>query len=439
LGLLNRESETFRDQETMAQWIGKIRGRFEELTDSHENEIYDFVRENYKIRGKKFTNSAEFGAFMENIITKRTSFGVIDERLNINTFTPTSSVAAEYDAEIARAERDFAEAEKTLKEKRTEAAKNTDVSQEQIDKVLKKYTDAVILAEREVLRLREAKYGGVREAKASEMALFGLGDENRTRDLLLAKWNTSTLTAEEREKVRRASVLLGVRFDVSLQENTFPTLSENDMYLERIHITTDVPKFYLQNGHKALAQSSVDNLSNAVEGGVPMDFVPDTLPCAAVMDSSGSTLRKFRNSLGLYVRSTEREATATISLHPHLQNNSAFERAVFWHEYAHHIWENADTIFPKWQISLGKFWQKVKTTKGFTEAVEFQVREGIDFATQEEVWARAMTYFFLESFTDETARLEWHEYLEEYAWNKSEVEWWNEELREMLWASQFQI
>ena len=181
LGLLNRESETFRDQETMCQWIGKIRGRFEELTNSHENEIYDFLRENYKIRGKKFTNSAEFGAFMENIITKRTSFGVIDERLNINTFTPQTSVAAEYDAEIARAERDFAEARKTLENKQTEAAKNTDVSQEQIDKVLKKYTDAVILAEREVLRLREAKYGGVREAKASEMALFGLGGEKTSQ------------------------------------------------------------------------------------------------------------------------------------------------------------------------------------------------------------------------------------------------------------------
>lgn len=208
--LLQPDSETFRDMETMCQWLGKVRGRFPELTDSHENEMYDFLRENYKIRGKKFTSSAEFGAFMENIITKRTSFGVIDERLNITTFTPANTVAAEYDAETARAERELAEARQVLKEKQEEAARRTDASPEQIDTILKKYNDAVILAQRELLRLKDAKADGVREAKASEMSLFGLGDA-ALKTKILEKWNDSSLSAEEREKVRRAGTVLGLK------------------------------------------------------------------------------------------------------------------------------------------------------------------------------------------------------------------------------------
>jgi hypothetical protein len=175
--LMPRESEGFRDMETMCQWVGKLRGRFSELTNSHENEMYDFLKENYKIKGKKFRNGADFGAFIENIITKRTSFGVIDERLNINNFTPPNSVAAEYDAKIARAERELSTALDEITVKRTEAAKRLasgDITQSQVDVILKKYNDAAIWAEQEVLRLKEAKYSGVREAKASEMSLFGL-------------------------------------------------------------------------------------------------------------------------------------------------------------------------------------------------------------------------------------------------------------------------
>lgn len=212
LGLMPRESETFRDMETMAQWIGKLRGRFEELTNSHENEIYDFLRENYKIRGKKFTNFAEFGAFMENIITKRTTFGKLDEVLNINTYTPQNTVEAEYDAEIARAERELKEAMETLKNEREKALLREmkgEITATQRENGLRKYEDAVTIAQRELLRLNEVKGRGIKMARESEMALFGLRDKD-TKNVVLQKWNTSTLTAEERETVRRGAVLLGV-------------------------------------------------------------------------------------------------------------------------------------------------------------------------------------------------------------------------------------
>jgi hypothetical protein len=214
--------------------------------------------------------------------------------------------------------------------------------------------------------------------------------------------------------------------------------NDDSMLLDRLHITTDVPNFYLQNGHKALSETSINNLNTAA-GAIAEDFVPQSLPKAAVMDSSGSALERFRTTLGLYVRSSEREATATISLHPRLQAVPAFERAVFWHEFAHHIWYNADTRMKAWQRSLGRFWHKVKNTNSFRVSIEFQEETGIDFATQEEIWARAMTYFFLDLFGDDVGRIDWHINLDDKAWSRQECDSWQQELEIMLRSAGFNL
>jgi hypothetical protein len=117
---------------------------------------------------------------------------------------------------------------------------------------------------------------------------------------------------------------------VSLQENS------TKMSLDRIHITSVVPEFYVRNRHSVLAPVSIENLNSGIERGIAEEFVPHVLPYAAVMDSTESTLKQFRTAIGLYVPSTERETMATISLNPELQKFPAAERAVFWHEFAHH-------------------------------------------------------------------------------------------------------
>jgi hypothetical protein len=176
LGLLQRDSETFKDQETMAQWIGKLRYRYPELTDAHENEVYDWLREHYKIKGRKITNSADFLTYMDNVIAKRTEFGNIDERLNIN-IVPKSAVAAKYDEQIAHAERELKAALEELNNQRTTALEREmkgEITPEQRVRGLQRYEDAVTIAQREVLRLNEARHKGVKEARQSEMSLFGL-------------------------------------------------------------------------------------------------------------------------------------------------------------------------------------------------------------------------------------------------------------------------
>jgi ADP-Ribosyltransferase in polyvalent proteins/ParB-like nuclease domain len=225
-GLMPRESEGFRDMETMAQWMGKLRERSPELTDSHENEVYDYLRENYKIKGKKFTNSADFLAFTEKMIEKRTTFGEIDARLNITNFTPYNTVEAEYDAEIARANKELAIARDELDKQLKIAVMKVDsgeTTKEKADVVLKKYQDAALVAQREVLRLDEARFSGVRQAKDSEMALFGLGDRSATAHLakqrILTIWNTDLQYGkQDKEKIWRAAVLLGIDSIITLRE-----------------------------------------------------------------------------------------------------------------------------------------------------------------------------------------------------------------------------
>jgi hypothetical protein len=223
-----------------------------------------------------------------------------------------------------------------------------------------------------------------------------------------------------------------------LQEKSFQDLSENDMHLKRIHVTTEVPHFYLHHGHKALAQTSVENLSNAVESGVPMDFVPNTFPSAAVMDSSGSPLKDFSTNSGLYVKSTERESMATISLHPRLQTLPALERAVFWQEFAHHIWETADKTALAWQQQFALFWEEVVLSEAykFSNAIEvFRDQKH----QEEEMWARAMAYWLAHYFDDTNAEIEWHKRLVKRGWSKLENSSWSKYLGSMLVIEGFQI
>ena len=168
------------------------------------------------------------------------------------------------------------------------------------------------------------------------------------------------------------------------------------------------------------------------------NFVPETLPKAAVLDSSGSTLERFRTTLGLYVPSSVREATATISLNPDLASKPALERAIFWHEFAHHIWATAETDSQEWMHYFENFWQNVQMTEGFelTEVLEefFSERK-----KQEEMWARAITYWLLDYLDDSDARHSWDKNLDVRAGSPQERTSWEQVLSFMLIIEGFQI
>lgn len=64
---------------------------------------------------------------------------------------------------------------------------------------------------------------------------------------------------------------------------------------------------------------------------------------------------------------------------------------------------------------------------------------GTMFATEEEVWARAMTYLLINIFDDTSAMISWQNYLDNFGWHKTENQLWWKELEAMLLAEGFQI
>ena len=163
-----------------------------------------------------------------------------------------------------------------------------------------------------------------------------------------------------------------------------------------------IPKLYLRNGHKPLAAVSVDNLSIGIENGVSIGFVPETLPYAAIMDSSESALQQFRAAFGLYVPSAVREPMATISLNPQLQRFPAIERAVFWHEYAHHCWDSLGVQeYRAWEDLLAD----IITTAAYELAHHYDIyiKQKQYYTKPEELWARIACQWLLHWTGDEAA------------------------------------
>jgi len=154
---------------------------------------------------------------MDNVIAKRTQFGKIDERLNIDV-VPKSAVAMEYDEQIAHAERELKAALEELNKQRTTALERElkgEITAEQRVRGLQRYEDAVTIAQREVLRLKEAKGRGIRAAKESEISLFGLADA-----IVIAQRQFAHLSAKEARKAAKEYARKHLQGRTILNEHT---------------------------------------------------------------------------------------------------------------------------------------------------------------------------------------------------------------------------
>lgn len=164
------ESENSRTIKELADWVGEARRRFPQLTNSHENEIFDWLYSGAfsKLKIKR--------AYLERLgmaIAKATQFGVMDERLNIENRSGKSATELEYDEKVADARLEYDQAEKELREKRKEfIARGADL--EKLDQYLLEYQARVNNTLRrlnDLVKLRDA----VKEGARNQMSLFGLG------------------------------------------------------------------------------------------------------------------------------------------------------------------------------------------------------------------------------------------------------------------------
>lgn len=164
------ESENSRTIKEIADWIGEARRKFPDLTNGHENEIFDWLFGGAfsRIKGKR-----DYLERLSMAIQRATQFGVMDERLNIENRSLKTASEIEYDEKVEKARADYNEAEKVLKEKRKEfISRGADPNR--LESYLLEYQAAVNNALRrlnELVKIRDQ----VRDGAKNQMSLFGLG------------------------------------------------------------------------------------------------------------------------------------------------------------------------------------------------------------------------------------------------------------------------
>lgn len=161
-----------RDAETMATWLGKLRAQFPQLTDAHEGELFGWLLENYKTKGKRVRSYTQFGEWAAPRIDRRTEFGRVDGPLNLNDLPAASRTELGVDEAIRAAERELADAERTLKRKR-ENYIGRGGSAADVERATHSDREAVAVATRDLLALRQSRAGTIAAIRGSEMSLFG--------------------------------------------------------------------------------------------------------------------------------------------------------------------------------------------------------------------------------------------------------------------------
>lgn len=155
----------------IAQWIGEARMKFPQLTDAHENELYDWLVSGGF--GKQYKNKADFLRKLATVIEQRTTFGEFDSSRPLNVFNAVTKSFAErqFDAQEQELKERLAEIEKAIKIK-TVDYKSRGASEQQIFELLQNDYGLQNRVRNQLLNLMQKKSEVIEQSK-NELALFG--------------------------------------------------------------------------------------------------------------------------------------------------------------------------------------------------------------------------------------------------------------------------
>jgi hypothetical protein len=173
----------------LAKWIGEARQRFTILTDSHENEIYDWLlsAEGYGRSKGQLSKETDFLAKLANILQKKGAGGMFNsfnpsEPLNIKNFQYKPQIERDYDEQLTNLKKEKDDLEKELREKRGDLLRRGGTI-ERVTEITAGLSATLVRKEREYLNLLEAK-GRMLVAAQSQQSLFMNGlrgiERNRT-------------------------------------------------------------------------------------------------------------------------------------------------------------------------------------------------------------------------------------------------------------------
>jgi len=162
--------------QTIADWIGEARRKFEDLNNSHEEEIY-----NWLFGGAYGTGPSKLSskvAFIQRItdLMQRRLMEPKDAPLNIENRIVKNPLQADYDRELEAAEAEVKAAERTVADKRRYLVEGGATTQA-IERALEIPELELQAAIRRLGQLKADK-GKVKEAVRSQPSLFGLEPAN---------------------------------------------------------------------------------------------------------------------------------------------------------------------------------------------------------------------------------------------------------------------
>jgi hypothetical protein len=163
-------SEGGRDVLTMAQWLGNLREHFPDLADRHENEIYRYIKENYKTEGRKFKKYGDIEDFMAKVIDRRRAgadrLNAL-QPLNIKEITPESPQEAKFKESFKEQREAAANAIDAFTAKLKEK-KRAGAPKDEIDAIQK----SLSIAKDDLAKIDAQIEEGVQKIRGSEMGLF---------------------------------------------------------------------------------------------------------------------------------------------------------------------------------------------------------------------------------------------------------------------------
>lgn len=260
--LQNAEGADNRNNiEKLAEWTGSLRKEYHQLTNKHEDEIFDYLL----TEGNKFRGIKEFHDKTKNDI------GVIsfspDQPLNIRKKDFRAPIEAEYENNVKELNTQITNAQRQLEAKRKEGLSNGH-SGEELDKYIKTNNDELTYLQKQMLTLKSS-HGLVYEV-AKQPTLF----EN-------------PFTKEQEKQLKDQTAAIGEELtteDIKDYEQDIqqPETTENNQNNEK-PVQTGLRETNGRNGTTSKApgnkraQESAEHPSGAVERPATRELTPNII------------------------------------------------------------------------------------------------------------------------------------------------------------------
>lgn len=155
--LEGNESGDRTKMEGFAKWIGEARLAHDQLTDSHETELFNYLLENDNSNTK---SQASFLGFVSSVVDRKSTFGKMEEGpLNLKGIRQKSDLEVEQERALSEAEKDFNEADKAYRAKVREIeqrrADGEDLNEVTVKKSLDRLSDKMRAAQRRLIEQKQ--------------------------------------------------------------------------------------------------------------------------------------------------------------------------------------------------------------------------------------------------------------------------------------------